>query len=657
MSVLISINGVDVTKHVVWDSLRIENILTTQVDKCSFKIRSYEGRIYEPQAGREVIVTDNGVRIFAGNIVRRDQSASSFNIQEYICECVDYTRYLQKKLVTDTYENMSIQDIITAIINKYFVGFGFTITNVICPKVLEKISFNYEPAQQCIQKLVDMVNFDWWVDYDKNIYVTNSGGIAAPFSITDTNGNYAFSSLRIRKDNSQIRNTIVVRGGKYYADSRRDKIKCNGTDFMFPLAYQYRNFTASLTGNPLDIGIDFSSDPEQHHALWNNEQKILRFKETDVPSATATLSVEGEPLVPVIIKVKNPTAISAMLSAEGVAGEYEYLIVDNKLNSKQEARDRASAELLAYKETLEEGEFITETAGLIAGQTIYINSDAHDIDESFMIKQVSSTMMTPLQMRYRVSLISTRTIDMIGILQRLLMNRAQDVQIAIDEILDKVTSYDEEIIISETSSATRTHMPQFETLTAEEVSEVKELDFPTMFVLGPYVPDPLYYTMTHSANGTGAQVDVYGTRKVGQILVPASNQFVSKVLLRGQRAGTVGTITVGVYAESGGFPTGSALTVGTYNGDTLPTSDTNFEVQFTTPFEMIAGTNYIIQATTGGTNSSNCIRFRYNQTNAGDGNLIFNSGSWTNYASYDLYYQLYKSDHKRIFVLDGSRLG
>lgn len=657
MSVLISINAVDVTKHVAWDSLRIENILTTQVDKCSFKIRSYQGRIYEPQVGREVIVTDNGVKVFAGNIVRRDQSASNFNIQEYICECVDYTRYLQKKLVTDTYENMSIQDIIIAIINKYFVGFGFTTTNVVCPKVLERVSFNYEPAQQCIQKLVDMVNYDWWVDYDKNIYVTTSGAIAAPFSITDTNGNYSFSSLRIRKDNSQIRNTIIVRGGKYYADSRKDKIKCNGTDFMFPLAYQYRNFSASLTGNPLDIGIDFSSDPEQHHVLWNNEQKILRFKETDVPSATATLSVEGEPLVPVIIKVKNPTAISAMLSAEGVSGDYEYLITDSKLNSKQEARDRAAAELLAYKETLEEGEFITETAGLVAGQTIYINSDAHDIDESFMIKQVSSTMMTPLQMRYRVSLISTRTIDMIGILQRLLMNRAQDVAISVDEVLDKVTSYDEEIIISDTASSTKTHTPQFETLTAEETDEVKEINFPTIFVLGPYVPDPLYYTVTQSANGAGAQTDVYSTRKLGQLITPVSNQFVSKVLLKGLRAGTTGTITVGIYAVSAGFPTGSALTEGTYNGDSLPTSDTDFEVQFTTPFEMVGGTSYVIQITTQGTNSSNCIRFRYNTTNAGDGNVVFYSGTWTNYANYDTYYYLYKADHKRVFVLNGSRLG
>ena len=486
MAVVVTIDGVDKTKKVAWESLKIYNIKTSQVDKCSFKTRSYGDDDYEPIAGREVVITDSGTKVFAGFIVRVDQKATEYKVLEYNVECVDYTRLLQKKLVIDSYNNKTVSEIITEIINTYCSGYGIDLTNVNCDINIESISFNYKPIQQCLEELADITGYDWWIDYDKKLYFVASSTVPAPFGLTDTNGKYQFNSLRIRKDNSQIKNSIIVRGGNYYASTLTVAVECNGVDFTYPTSYKFRDIKVTLTGNVLDVGIDFSSDADSHDVLYNFNEKVLKWKEADKPNLGATLSVSGEPLLPVIIKEKNPVSIDAMLSAENVPGDYEFLITDNKIESKEAARNRARAELTAYSETLEEGEFITETSGLKAGQTININSDAHSINENYIIREVQAVMFTPSTMRYKISLISTRTLDIIGVLQQLLLNQG-DTYLSKDEILDKITSYFETITITDAHSESLSHNPQTETISLSETFS-SEIDKDVHFVAGPYAP-------------------------------------------------------------------------------------------------------------------------------------------------------------------------
>jgi hypothetical protein len=661
--IVVNINGTDRKKFIDWKSLKIQNILTSQVDKCSFILnQNYTDNEFIPEAGMEVIITDDGTRVFAGYIVRRDKNASNYKFIKYKIECVDYTRLLQKKLVAETYESMTVEDIIKAIIDRYASGMSIDYSNVVCTKNIEKISFNYESVQQCIQKLSDIVGYDWWVDYNKNLYFKGVGTVSAPFALTDTNGNYVFNSLRIRKDNSQIKNTIIVRGGNYFGDNRRNSIEANGVDFAFPLPYKYKNFTASLTGQALNLGIDFSSDPDSHDALYNYNEKRLIFKEADTPSIGATLSVSGEPLIPVIVKVKDPTSIEAMLSAEGVPGEYEHIIVDKKLSSKQEARDRANAELIAYKSSLVEGEFETETGGLEAGQQISITSDAYDIDETYLVKQVTRVMMTPTVMRYRVRLISTRTIDMIGLLQKLLLGQTADIDFSSDEIVDLVTSFYEEITLDEaTPAVSKVHNPQLETLTAEEDTVVQDIDYPIKFVAGPYIPDPVEDNLQQAIDPAGhSSYSIYGVRKWGQRFTPSENYKIGKFGIYTGRTGSPGTVNAYIYlADGSGFPTGDVLASGSFDGNAIGIAKAWNYGYFDEPYELQSGTEYSFYFEAPSGNTSNDLDTGYqNSSQVAGENMIYNSGSsWTNYANFEILYRIYENDTKRVFNCDGSRLG
>lgn len=487
MAVVLTISGVDRSSFVVWNSLRIDNILTKQVDRCSFKIRNTHG--FVPQVGREVIITDNGTRVFGGIIVRRSQESPAFGIIEFLIECTDYTRALDQHLVAEVYNNTSIEDIIADLLANWAPA-GFTGTQVDAPTIIDAIQFKYEPVSTCLEQLANIVGADWYVDYYKDLFFKDPAVNSAPVDIEDGNGTYANDTLVIRRDNSQVRNSIIVRGGEYLGTEFTASVRMDGKQITVPLPYRYQDFKATLTGHPLNLGIDYIDSPDAHDALYNFEEKILRFKESDRPNQNATLSFAGKPYLPVIVKVKDQTAINSIFSAEQQGdGRYEYLVTDKSITSKQAARDRAYAEIRTYGETLSEGEFETETSGLRAGQQIRINSVARNVDEFFVINKVTSVCKTPTDgMYYRISLITTKTMNFISIMKKLLLAETKKIEINANEVLDLVEAANEVINIEDQITTSVVHNPQAEVINIADSVTAQTPNYAPVYVLGPQAP-------------------------------------------------------------------------------------------------------------------------------------------------------------------------
>lgn len=485
----ITIGGADKSNFIVWNSLRIENILTKQVDRCTFTIRNPDknGNIYKPPVGREVIVTDGSTRVFGGVIVRISESSPAVGILEYQIECSDYTRLLDQHLVAETYEDMTVNAIIADIVANWLPS-GFTATQVDCSTTIDYIQFKYEPVSDCIRQLAELVGDDWYVDYTKDIYFQSPTANMAPFDVTDGSGTFVNESLVIRRDNSQMRNSILVRGGEYEGTEFTASVRADGKQFIFNLPYKYNDFAATLTGHKLSIGIDYIDQPDSYDALYNFNEKLLRFKEADRPNQNATLSFSGEPLLPVVVRVRDNVAIADTLSAEGQGdGVYEYLVVDKSINTQVGARQRAAAEMRTYGQTLSEGEFETETGGLTAGMRILINSTLRQINEQFVINKVTSTMRDPSTMIYKVSLITTKTMDFISILKKILLAENKKIIITDDELLNLVESASDTITIAD-SIFTGANNIQAETMSLAETFTAQSLNYNVQFVLGPFSP-------------------------------------------------------------------------------------------------------------------------------------------------------------------------
>lgn len=483
----LTINGVERADYVEFGSLEITNIITRQVDECTFNILSHPNKSYRPIVGEEVIIMDGATKIFAGIIVTMDTIGNAFPSVVHQVSCVDYTRILDKRLVVETYENMTVDAIIADLKVGYFPS-GFTINNVNAPVLVESVTFNYKPISKCLEELADLIGYDWYVDYDKDVHMFSKESTTAPFDLEDDTGTFVNDSLVIRRDNTQLRNTIVVRGGEYLGANFTSEIVADGEQNYFPLSYRFREFAATLTGTPLNVGIDNIDNPNTHDCLYNFQEKILKFRETRKPSVNSTIRVSGLPYLPVIVKYKSQPAIDATISREGGDGVYEYLIIDKSINSKEGARQRARAEIEAYSDSISEGTFITYRGGLIAGQQLRINSVSRGVDEFFVINRVRMRQRTRTDMEYEVSLMTTRTFGMIDILQKLLLSETKKLVIDPNETIDLVESADETILVEEVMTGSLVHNPISETTTVDESFTNNGLNFGTIFVAGSQTP-------------------------------------------------------------------------------------------------------------------------------------------------------------------------
>lgn len=142
-------------------------------------------------------------------------------------------------------------------------------------------------------------------------------------------------------------------------------------------------------------------------------------------------------------------------------------------------------------------------------------------------------------------------------------------------------------------------------------------------------------------------VGYYGTIWYAQTFTAESNHSVTSVKLLLYRVGSPGTVTVSIRDTSGGHPTGSDLTWGTIDGNTLTTSGLGlwYEIALTS-YDLTSGTKYAIVVRAPGGSSANYLRWRCVQPaptyTGGNLELSTNSGTtWTSKTHIDFMFEVW----------------
>jgi len=475
----VTIESTDRTAYIDWPSFTIENILNNQVDTCSFVTKKYGDRTWKPRAGDEIEITDGLSTIFAGVIIEVEEETDALLIR-YRVECKDWTHYLDRSLVVESYKDKTVNEIIDHINDNYLSG--FTITNVDCDIFVTSITFNRIPVSQCLQILAEKTNYSWYIDYDKDIHFFAKNSETSPFDLTDENGKYIFSSLKITEDISQIRNKIYVRGGEAEATSRDDNFVGDGTKKTFALSYKFASKpTVTVGGASKTVGIDFL-DTSGYDCYWNYNEKYIRFD--TAPASSAAIVVSGNPLYPILIQVQDDVSIAEY-------GTYEFSLIDKAIKSNDEARLYGYSQLTAYANNIKEGSFQTYESGLRSGQAINIQSTVRGTNESFLIQRVNLQMRGPNDGLWTVELATLRTLGIIDFLQKLLMAYDRMGAIAESEIVTLEMSRTDQQTVDVTESITK-KTPNADTQTANCTESISKdplgAGVAPDWVLAPYVP-------------------------------------------------------------------------------------------------------------------------------------------------------------------------
>ena len=429
MNIDITANGNSIAEYIAWESVDIEDKTGNRVNSCCFYVDCLSCATYSPALNDEIIVYDDTTKLFAGKI---------YNIQKSIvggvmlrCEitCYDYTKDLERYVVTEKFDETAVDDIVETLLLRYDIEHEFTITNVDCTEEIDTIAFIHIPLNQVLQRIADRVGYQWYVDYDKDIHFFLQEDNQSPFDITDASGNLIFKSLKIREDMTRLKNKIRIRGQETItATERTETFDGDASKTTFRLGYKFAERpTVVVDSVEQVVGIEFLTDDGQADVLWSYNEKYLRF--VSAPGiGSDNIVVSGIPLLPVVVDVLDVASIGAF-------GYWEHYIKDATIRSEDEAEVLGSAELAEYKASLNDGSFDTYEDGLRSGQEINITSTIFGVSEDYVIQSVRMRMRGKDDGIFSVVVASKRKYDLIDVLQKLIMKQNEGSQEELAELL------------------------------------------------------------------------------------------------------------------------------------------------------------------------------------------------------------------------------
>lgn len=400
---------IDQSSIVRQGSVRIEDNINNQRNFAHFDIPASSGVVPEVNTSVRIVRNDT---VFEGKIISVMSRAEGANII-YQCECADHSFEFDRAIVLERFRNITAQEIIQFIRDKY--AQSFTINNVNANVLIGSITFDRISPSQCLTRLANILNYYWYIDNDKDIHFFAKNTEQAPFELEDDNDTFIFDSLQIRSDISQIRNRVLVRGGEIEGDERTEIFDGDGEKDVFRLAYKYaRRPVVKVDNVEKTVGIEFLDLEENFDCFWSFSEKYIRFKDGEIPPAGANIvEATGTPLYPIAVRVTNVDSVTQY-------GVYEIAKTDTRIRSRSEAREFARAELEKYAFSVNEGQFETYRPGLHSGQKIRINSASRGIDEEFIIQRVRFRSLTPDRGIWTVTVASVKTLSMVEFMQNLI---------------------------------------------------------------------------------------------------------------------------------------------------------------------------------------------------------------------------------------------
>lgn len=479
MSIVVKVNNVDQTS-LIEPSLTVDNNINSERDVCRFKYKKYGSRTFEPDGGDEIGIWDGATQIFGGVITQIEREMEANRIEDFIVEACDWGVVLDRKVVFETFEEETVEDIIDFIITNYTSG--FTQVNVSCTVEVRKIVFDGKPVSKCLDELAELVGYEWYVDPTKDVHFFAKGNETSPFDLTDENGKYILNSLKVGYDWTAIVNSVLIEGGKFEGSATvRQKIKVmelEGSEVAdeerleFPTTVEFAK-EPKVIMNPgtvdeteLTVGVDGLDSADDFDVLWSMSGKFLRFKEETKPEMFDVILMEGRELIPIKFKAVDQASIATY-------GENQLYKVDTSLSEPAQAGEYAAALMDAYKDKILEGSFRTIESGLTAGQKINIQSTIRGLDQDFYIKSVRFTMKTNDSFEYEIGLMTQKTAGLIDFLQRQLMNKVKELDLEEGSAITKYVQITETITMTES--------------VVKDIGSGVDEPIPA-YVIGPYYP-------------------------------------------------------------------------------------------------------------------------------------------------------------------------
>jgi hypothetical protein len=474
-------NGNDCTSMVDIRSISWNTAKTGEPDSLNFSAMNLSEN---PVEGQEVVLSQDEKVLFRGSVVRVNHVPQSVDLHRITIECVDASYEAQKgTLIAEIYTDTSAENIIIDLVSRYPQLSGFTTENASCSEVVPYLFLDHLKFPEVLQRLAEVVGYEWYIDSDRDIHFFLAGAESAPQEINADNGTMQKESLSMSEKGDDIVNMIIVRGSEKNASTKTAEaaIIANGTDTEFPMNGLYSGVEVTVAGAAKTVGAYGLHDATAFDCLYDYDAKKIIFRDDNRPTVGQSVVIAGFSKIPIIVQAVD----SSSVDIHGVRAER---VRDENLKTEESALQYALSILRKKSQKNISARFSTRISGFRAGQEISISHSLAGIDERFYVQRTTTRFFSPEISETSVEVAKAQQIDAIGILARLLS--LQKSTSSASEILDIFFSPMEHVRLIESYSVNVEDLEYSDSVSVSESSAVKTNEA-IEFVLGPYSPTSL----------------------------------------------------------------------------------------------------------------------------------------------------------------------
>lgn len=426
--------------------------------------RSYE-RIQEWD---EIIVYEDDTKttkIYAG-IAEKVTVRKEKKLTIYAVSIGGYKRTFDRKRVNKTYQSQTLQAIVEDIVDTFTEGFTHTNVSTGTPTV-DLVRFNFEHPTVAIKKLARAYGYSWKIDLNKDVHFFPKATSSAPFVVSSANANL-YRGLELTPDVENFANVVVVRGGTELSENQTKEFLGDGLRTLFYLPEKPSDLVVEVdTGSGYatkTIAPKFGEEVATTEFLVNYNEKYIENGTHAVLSATDKIRVTYKFEYPIRIMSRNESSILSMQAIyPSTDGEFEAVINDDSIDSRDLAVQTAAEYLRDYANTEIKGKFKTYQTGFEEGQIISISTT--EFTGSAVVQKVKTKSYGGGFFEYTVDF-ATVLFDFEDFLRELY--EAKRANINENEAVEILHNFDDNIDITEATIITKDLNRITETIDVEE---------------------------------------------------------------------------------------------------------------------------------------------------------------------------------------------
>ena len=420
-----------------------------QRSTAKFVVYDEAGSLSFPQATPVQIYDASMNLVFGGFVSKPDRQSlwpDSGILHSILCSDNHYLA--DKILVVEAYvSGTTAGAIVQDLFDKYLVYEGITVGQIQTGPTLKDAVFNHVSVSLALDAVKEASGtYTWYISADKKLYFVDRSTRSAAWDLDGSTHKPLHGSIKLSTGNDLYRNVQYVWGGTALTGELVQNFTGDGSEktflLNFPLAEEPEIEEDSVACTVGIKGIDENCD-----YYWTKGDPVIY---ADVaPGSGVDVEVTYKGQYPFIGAAIDGDGVLSRATLESSSGRVEDIVREAQNETRDTARQSASAKISQYCQDAEKFRYSTYDAGLEEGTLQDVTFSPFGFSSHEMLIEAIKISMSGNNMKYDVSCVTGPIVgDWTKFFVRLLQRQDQSIRIG-GELLLKLMLKDESLTLVE----------------------------------------------------------------------------------------------------------------------------------------------------------------------------------------------------------------